>query len=519
MKRIFLKSFLILMLATVGMSVSDIAHSAPSYNKTVRLIAGKASTVGLQGNVSDILVADPAVADVGTLRTNRIYIVGKKVGDTNVLVYDDVGHQLASITVHVRLDDKSLQDALKEFFPQEKIHAQTVQNNIVLSGVVSSPEAANRVRDLASRFLTAQGQTLVDLMKVGGEEQVMLKVRVLEADRNVLKEYGVQTSWLGGGDLKMAGNDVGRVSGQTAFATGSIVTGNGLANFVTNLRGLETHGLVNTLAEPNLTAISGETAGFLAGGEFPVPTSKDAQGNVVLSFKQFGVSLNFTPTVLSAGRIALELSTEVSDKDNSSSVQLQGVTVPGLSVRKAETTVELGSGSSLMIAGLLKSDTLHAMNGLPGIQDVPILGALFKSKSFSRNESELVIIVTPYLVRPYAEASAVAVPSGTPPRLPGASTPLAPSVPTSHDAPLPVATKADNGLHAAAEPVAPVQAAQAGESLRVKAVPVASVQMAAVSKKPDVSLSQTFIDNMRRIYGTRAMEKVGTGAGFGYIVE
>ncbi len=494
MKRFFLKGLLILMLVAAGLSVSDTAQSAPSYNKTVRLIAGKASTVGLRGNVSDILVADPSVADVGTLRANRIYIVGKKVGDTNVLVYDDNGNQLANITVHVRLDDKSLQDALREFFPNEKVHAQTVQSNIVLSGIVSSPEVANRVRDLASRFLTSSSQTLVDLMKVGGEEQVMLKVKVLEADRSVLKEYGVQTGWQGGGDIKMTGNDVGRVSGSTPFATGSLITGNGLANFVTNISGLESHGLVNTLAEPNLTAISGETAGFLAGGEFPVPTSKDAQGNVVLTFKQFGVSLNFTPTVLSAGRIALELSTEVSDKDNSNAVTLQGITVPGLSVRRAETTVELGSGSSLMIAGLLKSDTLHALNGLPGVEDLPIIGQLFKSKSFSRNESELVIIVTPYLVKPYAQGAAVAVSPPAPPLLPGSAGPV------PHGVPLTISKKT-------------------AESLKAEAVPVAAVKETAISDNGVTPLTQSFVNNMRKIYGGRAMQKVGTGAGFGYIVE
>ncbi|MBU6475793.1 MAG: pilus assembly protein N-terminal domain-containing protein [Alphaproteobacteria bacterium] len=494
MKRILLKGLLVLMLVTAGMSVSDTARSAPSYNKTVRLIAGKASTVGLLGNVSDILVADPAVADVGTLRANRIYIVGKKVGDTNVLVYDAVGNQLANITVHVRMDDKSLQDALRQFFPQEKVRAQTVQSNIVLSGVVSSPEVANRVRDLASRFLTGQGQTLVDLMKVGGEEQVMLKVKVLEADRSVLKEYGVQTSFHGG-DLKLAGNDVGRVSGQTAFATGSIIAGGGLANFVSNISALESHGLVNTLAEPNLTAISGETAGFLAGGEFPVPTSKDSQGNVVLTFKQFGVSLNFTPTVLSEDRIAMELSTEVSDKDESNAVTLQGITIPGLSVRRADTTVEMGSGSSIMIAGLLKSDTLHALNGMPGVEDLPIIGQLFKSKSFARNESELVIIVTPYLVKPYAAPEAVAVSPPAPPLLPGSSGPA------PHGVPLTVA------------------AAKMDEHPPVAAAPVADVQATSVGDNGVTPLTQSFVGNMRKIYGSRAMEKVGTGAGFGYIVE
>ncbi len=419
MKKFKLKYLLLVIAVICSMSVSYVAQSARGYNKSINIIAGKADTVELRGDVVDILVANPAIADVGTLRSDRLYIVGKIVGDTNILAYDDAGNQLANIQVHVRVDDKNIQDTLRSFFPDEDIKAKTVRNNIVLSGSVSSPSVSNQIRDLASRFLTEQSQTLVDLMTVTGEHQVMLKVKVVEAKRAALRELGIDTSFgldpitgaaptNSGRGLSFSANDVGR-SELTPFGAGTLLVGGskGWGPISTTLRALESHGLINTLAEPNLTAISGETAGFLAGGEYPVPTGRDTQGNVIIEFKQFGVSLNFTPTVLSKDRIALHLSTEVSEKDPTNKVVLVDVEIDGLRVRRAETTVEVGSGQTIMMAGLIKSETLDSINGLPGAQDVPILGELFKSKSFKRNESELLIMVTPYLVKPYSEPEAV----------------------------------------------------------------------------------------------------------------
>ena len=509
MKHIFTKGLFLLLLISAGMAVSHVARSARSYDKTVQLIAGKADTVELKGSVADVLVANPSIADVGTLRSNRLYIVGKTVGDTNVLAYDDAGNQLANITVQVRTDDKTLQDSLREFFPNEKISVRTVKNNIVLSGSVSSPSVSNQVRDLATRFLAdPKTQTLVDLMKVQGEQQVMLKVRVVEASRSALKELGIQSSYrayaptsstqtlfvpgaggtpLGSGPsngARLYGNDVGQVA-TLPFGSAMITMG----KLTETINALETNGIVNTLAEPNLTAISGETAGFLAGGEFPVPTGRDSSGNVTIEFKQFGVSLNFTPTVLNKERIALHLSAEVSAQDASKSVTLQNVSIPGLSVRRAETTVEMGSGSTIMIAGLIDSSTIHSMNGYPGVQDLPIIGQLFKSTSFQRNESELLFIVTPYLVNSYAEADAV-VEKSSQPSLPG------PSVPQPAKA-----------------AVVPDKTGDSHGSVLSGKVQGASIENTATP------LSQNFTDNLRKVYGDSVMEKVGTKAGFGYIVE
>ena len=412
MKRIFRNFSVFAAVVSLGVLLSVAANSASSLNKTVRLTAGKASTVELGKHVSDILVANPAIADVGTLRANRLYIVGKAVGDTNILAFDQEGNQLADIAVHVRVDQKTLSDAIKEFFPEEKVSVRTINQDIVLSGYVSNPLMANKVRDLASRFVADDNQTIVDLMTVEGEQQVMVKVKVIEAKRSVLREFGVETDYRpgqnnGGVFNAIAGTGLTELA---PFASGSLFisdTDRGFGPLGFTLQGLERDGLINVLAEPNLTAISGETAGFLAGGEFPVPTGRDNDGNITLEFKQFGVALNFTPTVLSKDRISLNLSTEVSDRSEDDGVTLVNTQIPGLSVRKAETTVELGSGGTIMLAGLIKSDTLHTLTGFPGVQDIPILGNLFKSKSFARDESELIILVTPYLVEPYAKREAV----------------------------------------------------------------------------------------------------------------
>jgi pilus assembly protein CpaC len=523
MKHVVVRGFLLAGLVLASLSVSETARGARSYETTVRLIAGKADTVELESAVADVLVANPAVADVGTLRSNRLYIVGRTVGDTNVLAYDETGNQLADITIQVRMDDKSLQDSLKNFFPDEKISVNTVQSNVILSGTVSSPAVSGQVRDLATRFLAGTSQTVVDLMKVRGDQQVMLKVKMIEANRSVLRDLGVQTS-LGRpeGRLDLVGSDLGRANA-SPFATGTLTLGRSLGYLETRLRAYETNGLVNTLAEPNLTAINGETAGFLAGGEFPVPSSQDENGLVSFDFKQFGVSLNFTPTVLSKDRIALHLSTEVSAKDDTGGVTIEGlVSIPGITVRKAETTVEVGSGSTLMIAGLINSATVDTLTGMPGVEKLPIIGELFKSKSFTRNESELLIIVTPYLVDSYAEPEAVAVNNPGPVHLSDLGpAPVKPAsietYPKSSALNLSPAEKAAQAQPApAVMPAQPAPAVVKAPEAKPAPAKVALAKPASPAMKP---LSQRLVGNLRKAYGTHTMDKVGTEAGFGYIVD
>lgn len=496
----------------LALGISLAVHAAKSGDRNVRLIIGKADTVELEGAVADVLVANPSIIDVGTLRANRLYVVGRAVGDTNVLAYDSAGNQLADIAVHVRMDDQNIQNTLREFFPDESVNAKTVKDNIILSGTVSSPSVSNQVRELAARFFTEKNQTIVDLMKVRGERQVMLKVKVMEVNRSVLRDLGVETDLRGGSSVQGSGLDIGDVGRIKAvpFATGTMLLGGvnalGVAPLTVRLRALESNGLVSTLAEPTLTAISGETAGFLAGGEYPVPTGKDAQGNVIIEFKQFGVSLNFTPTVMTKERIALHMSTEVSAKDSSIGVQLSGVQVDGLSVRRAETTVELGSGNTIMIAGLLKSDTVNSMNGMPGVESLPILGQLFKSKSFTRGESELLIIITPYLVDSYADPEAMSDISDAPRGSNNNVQKTEVSLPASAAAKAAPVTFPKTPITAmAALKESPKEAARKVEQ--------------ALPRTAMTPLSGRLVSNLQKTYGNRAPKSSANRGEFGYLVD
>lgn len=557
----------------VAMTIGCLAIFASSavnaaVNKRVELVAGKASTINLGEAVSDVLVANPSVVDVGILRSDRLFLVGKGIGDTNVLAFDAEGNQLADISVHVKVDQQSLASAMTEFFPNENIEVRTVNSNIVLSGVASTPLAANRIRDLASRFVTTQGQSIVDLMGVKGEQQVMLQVKVMEARRSVLREYGIETDFQPGNLAARDGgfiNSIGGV-GLTAlepFANGSILfdDNGGFGPLRLSLQALERDGLINTLAEPNLTAISGETAGFLAGGEFPVPTGTTDNGNTItIEFKQFGVSLNFTPTVLTEDNISLHLATEVSALAEDQGLTLTGVDIPGLTVRRAETTVEMSSGGSIMIAGLIQSGSVDAFNGLPGISQVPILGELFKSKSFQRDESELIIMVTPYLVKPFAapraEMAAASPVMPVPSPLPNDLKPayqgqvVAPEKPVAPAQAMPSKLRQNNGeqrtqgvgvpvtpqgrrhstpasethlpaiapRQTAVQPPAPQVPIAAQSAPVMPAAPVEAVAAAVPEAKPS-PLSQHLARSLRSTYGAKADNALHQNQAYGYLVD
>lgn len=488
MKNAIKSFFFYTMLTFTALGLSIAAESATGMHKTINLTAGKADTIDLGKEVADVLVANPTIADVGTLRANRLYIVGKTIGDTNVLAFDEAGNQLADISVHVRVDDEIIGSTIREFFPNEKVEVATVNSNIILKGHVSTPAVANQVRDMASRFITQTNQTIVDLMSVRGEQQVMLKVKIIEAKRGALREYGIETDYKPGNAGSGTNGGLNTIAGTglqslSPFASGQIFfDDNGkFGPLKIGLQALEKDGLINTLAEPNITAISGETAGFLAGGEFPIPSGRDQDGNVTLEFKQFGVALNFTPTVLSEDRISLQMSTEVSDKSSDDGIVLAGTTIPGLVVRKAETTVQIGSGGTLMIAGLIKSDTINAMNGLPGVSDLPILGNLFKSKSFKRDESELIILVTPYIVEPYASSEAEVVQNDP--------APVRQILPLTN---VPADTR-----KAAKMTALPPQGGDKGES----------------------ATSRAFMNNLKKSFGSKAPVTLSAGPSYGYMVD
>lgn len=437
-RRVFALAVLVFMLAgacvSLAMAAGDAALAqAPKSSGSIAYITlGKAEIIDLGGEVADIMIANPSVVEASAVQASRLYIAGTAVGDTNIIVLDTSGNVLRKLDVHVRYDTKAIQDMINTLYPDENVNVGAIHDQIVLTGRVSTPAVAGKIGDLVGHYVSdlqdkdkTTDELVANLLDVNGEQQVMLRVKILEASRTVLKELGINTSANDPDELSattLFGNtppsDIARRLTALGIDTASTgltqdpfssltllrdtkIDGFGVLQIV--LDALESRNLVNILAEPNLTSVSGEQAGFLAGGEFPVPVGRDQIGNLVIEFRQFGVSLNFKPIVLSHDRISLQLNTEVSSLDQENGITLADVEVPGLDVRRAQTTVEVPSGGSLMIAGLMKSEATNGLSGLPGIMDVPVLGKLVSSDSFRRDETELVVIVTPFLVEPYAQ--------------------------------------------------------------------------------------------------------------------
>ncbi len=414
-----------------------VSRMGAGVSRDVKLGLNKAIVVDLPADAHDILVADPSVADAVTRSSRRIYIFGKAVGQTNVFIFGAGGAPIVSLDLAVERDITGLQKQLARFIPDSDIHVEIISDNIVLTGSVRTPQDASRASQLAGIFLkggeattrniTAIGDggdaaifaedrqlsQIINLLDIEGEDQVTLKVTVAEVSRQILKQLGFNTYFNGpnGGAAFQSVNPVGlgKVLSNTAglgqFDLGSY-------NVDAYVRAMEQAGVMKTLAEPTLTAISGEAAAFAVGGEFQAVTGQSFGDNGIVTYeyetKEYGVGLEFTPVVLSAGRISLKVRTEVSEPTFEGSVTLSGggrlggITVNGIRRREAETAVELPSGGSIVIAGLIRDDMRQVMGGLPGASKIPVLGTLFRSRDFVRNETELVIIATPYLVRPVA---------------------------------------------------------------------------------------------------------------------
>lgn len=419
--------------STAGFAAEQPARPAP---KTISISVGadspsserlsiglnKAAIIELPADASDVLVSSPEIVDAVVRTPRRVYILGLKVGQTNAFFFAPDGRQLLNLEISVERDLVDLKNVISRTVPDADIDVEAVNDNVVLHGTADSAQGAEAARDIAARFVGDQTK-VVDMMGVTGSEQVMLKVRVAEMQRTVTKQLGINiTGLLQAGEVPITFVNrnqfslLGRALTEgNLLQVGDITQGNDLSGAI---RAMERAGLVRTLAEPNLTAISGESAKFLAGGEFPVPTSRDREGNVLITFKPFGVGLGFTPVVLNDGRISLKISTEVSELStegaftsqgstvsdgNGGTVTIPGITIPALKVRRAETTVELPSGGSLAMAGLIQESTMQNIDGLPGAKDIPVLGQLFRSRDFQNSETELVVLVTPYLVKPTTE--------------------------------------------------------------------------------------------------------------------
>lgn len=359
---------------------------------------------------TDITVGNPAIADVMPLTNRTIYALGKALGSTNLTIYGKNRTLIAVVDLVVSFDVDGLKRSLHDNLPGERIDVRAANGSVVLGGTLNGAVDISRAVSIAERYAPKQ---VTNLLKVKGSQQVLLEVRIAEMKRTLAKELGINLTANNTGNPAFTFNS-GIGPAIKALAVGSLTFVSGGFTIAAAFDALEEKGLVKTLAEPNLVALSGDTASFLAGGEFPIPVAQ-ATGlggsTITVEFKKFGVSLAFTPTVLGDGLINLVVSPEVSQIDRSISVSTApGVVVPGISTRRATTTVELRDGQSFAVAGLLQNDFQDRIRQLPGLGDIPVLGALFRSTDFQRSETELVIVVTPHLVRP-APAGMLAAPT------------------------------------------------------------------------------------------------------------
>ncbi len=375
-------------------------QTAPVKVQVLNLPKGRSAIVDLPADAGDVFVSNPNVADAVLRTPRRIFVMGVNPGVSDAIFFDGMGRQIMNLSIRVDAPTDELADTVQKLFPNSHIEVQSLNGHVVLSGMAQDDAQADQVLRLAQTFVD-KPENVVNLMSIAGKDQVALKVRIVEVNRSSIKQLGLSTAV-----TYNAGTHSYSFGRANTFGTnGQYYGGTGLCynEGVDSacLQAFERAGLARTLAEPDLTAVSGESAKFLAGGEFPVPVGQDSQGRITVEFKPFGVGLGFTPVVLSSGRISLRLSTEVSELTNTGSFTLNSTfTIPALDVRRAETTVEMQSGSSLMIAGLLESKYKQTVDSLPGLTSLPIIGALFRSRDFLADETELVVIVTPYIVSP-----------------------------------------------------------------------------------------------------------------------
>jgi pilus assembly protein CpaC len=384
-------------------------------SRFVPLGVGKSVAIDLPADIKDVLVADPKIANAVIRTSRRVYMIGVTVGQTNIFFFDANGKQIAGFDIAVTRDLNGVRAALKQSLPEADIRIEGVgPDGIMLSGSANSASESQQAFDMATR-LVGDATKVVNGITVRGRDQVMLKVTVAEVRRDVIKQLGIDLS----GSFNYGTAVVNFNQASSFSATGAALSDNSFGasfkNINATLKAMDRAGVVRTLAEPSLTAISGETASFVAGGEFPIPnglscdtTKSPPICQPQISFKKFGVSLVFTPVVLSEGRISLRVMTEVSDlsTENSMTISVPNstpLTVPSISTRRAETTVEIPSGGSLALAGMIQEQTKQAINGLPGLMQLPILGTLFRSRDYTNHQSELMVIVTPYVVRAVAQ--------------------------------------------------------------------------------------------------------------------
>ena len=456
------------------MGVASLDPGETGVTRVVKLGTNKSIVIDLDRPASDVIITNPEIADATVQTANRIIFRGVRVGQTNAFVFGPNGRPLINLEITVDQDTAIIDDMIQRYVPDARVSVESAHGNLVVSGEVDNLVQSDQVMRLVTTYSpTGDATGVVNMMNVRAKDQVMLEVRIVEMQRTVVKQLGINLSGMTSfGDLASQSlsqlfdasgrplffdpdtgtvntNGVGNaieglqpalpfsnrfeISSSNTFniagsSLGGLSTDLGYTNFVGGsaqsslgaaFDALERVGIVRTLAEPNIMAVSGESAKFLAGGEFPVPVSQDEEGNIGIEFKPFGVGLAFTPVVLSEGRISLKVSTEISELSNQGAFQGQSVagvtpdgqvvtaqtlTIPSLTVRRAESVVELPSGGSTMLAGLIQSRSRQTVDQLPGIKKLPIIGALFQSRDFINEETEMVVIITPYLVDPASKS-------------------------------------------------------------------------------------------------------------------
>jgi pilus assembly protein CpaC len=390
--------------------------AADSTARFVSLGIGKSVAIDLPADVKDVLVADPKTANAVVRTARRAYIIGVAVGQTNIFFFDGNGRQIAGFDIAVTRDLNGIRAAIKQSMPEAEIRVDGAGDGIVLSGTAANAGEAQAAFDLASR-IAGESNKVINGIVVRGRDQVMLKVTVAEVQRNLVKQLGINLSGsVGWGSKVVNFNTTNPFSANGVALSDTALTTPSISGVVAQIKAMDRVGLVRTLAEPNLTAISGETASFTAGGEFPIPaglscdtTKSPPVCQAQIDFKKFGVSLMFTPIVMSAGRISLKVQTEVSELSTENAITLAvpgsttSLTIPSIRTRRADTVVEIPSGGSLAMAGMIQDQTKQQINGVPGLMQLPVLGALFKSRDYINNQTEMVVIVTPYIVRAVAQ--------------------------------------------------------------------------------------------------------------------
>jgi pilus assembly protein CpaC len=382
-----------------GIEIRDVSRLIPANGRPILLEVDKGTLVNLKEPASTVFVADPDIADVQVKTPNLIYITAKAPGETVIYAVDASNNVLLHAPIRVSLDLSSLRRSLDELVPGSLITADSVGSNLVLSGTVADAGQAEKAVALANAVVgEAKGGKVVNRMTIATPNQVDLRVMIAEVNRQVLKQIGVDWS-------KLSGEVTFHTENSPTPLTNRLTIGQTLGNGTKALiSALETEGYLTVLAEPDLIAVSGQTASFLAGGEFPVPVVQSVTAGTVpaitIQFQPYGVQLAFTPTIIDSDHLSLKVAPSVSQLSTEGEVTISGFTIPALSMDSAETTVDLASGQSFALAGLVQHMTQQEISKVPWIGDIPILGALFRSNQFQNNETELVILITPYLVRP-----------------------------------------------------------------------------------------------------------------------